>query len=177
MLKIQESSNVKKSGWIGAALLTGVTALFTLGFSDSAKPATPAALPDHPTAVHILVLDKHDTDVTKHIEVVPLPEHTRLKPGLLYPDSLKGRIQGQTFLWQRGDLVPDTTHAGAKTQDQKTVAAFRVYWKQVENTEGYDEFRNQIQQGTNVDKSWIPKVFYFDSSLAVIPGYLFIRFK
>ncbi len=109
------------------------------------------------------------------VSAVPLPASLRLRRELLHPDSLRLRIsEGALLLDEEDRNAKDTLEL--PPMRATSASEFKAYWKQVEKAEGYTAFRKQMEAGGNIDKSWVPKAYYMDSSVVVIPGYLFIRF-
>jgi hypothetical protein len=53
---------------------------------------------------------------------------------------------------------------------------FRSYWKQVEKGGGLDELRGR-QRSWDIDKTWVPHLYFFDSNLVVFPGFFVLRKK
>lgn len=161
-------------------LLTGLLALaaalspLLAGEKPSEQAAAPASRLAAPLRLPIVTLDS-GSGAQEPVSVVPLPAALRLRRALLHPDSLRLRIAEGSLRLRKEDVnaedtleLPPVRASGA--------SEFKAYWKQVEQAEGYSAFRKQMEAGGNIDKSWVPKAYYMDSSVVVIPGYLFIRF-
>ncbi len=58
----------------------------------------------------------------------------------------------------------------------KTKAEFRRYWNAFEHQEGFQEMRAQFAAADH-DKTRIPRVYLFDSSVVVYPGWVVMRRK
>jgi hypothetical protein len=54
---------------------------------------------------------------------------------------------------------------------------FRAYWAEYEKREGFDELRNQVRAHNNIDLTWVPRLYLFDSSLVIFPGWVVWRRK
>jgi hypothetical protein len=81
--------------------------------------------------------------------------------------------------------LPSTIPTDTVEMDEKTVRGssqdslsreFKKYWAQVEKAEGFDKLREQIN-ARDLDRSWIPHLYFFDSNLVVFPGWFVIRKK
>jgi len=53
---------------------------------------------------------------------------------------------------------------------------FKKYWAKVEEQEGIDKLKSQIQ-ANDIDKTWVPHFYLFDSNLVIFPGWIVIRKK
>lgn len=76
-------------------------------------------------------------------------------------------------------LANDTLELPAKTAKlgcDSFCMEFRKYWVKVEEREGFDKYRSQIQIN-DIDKTWVPHFYLFDSNVVVFPGWLLIRNK
>jgi hypothetical protein len=69
-------------------------------------------------------------------------------------------------------FVTDT----AVTVEARTRAEFRRHWKELERREGFREMRAQYA-AADPDRSRIPRVYLFDSSVVVYPGWIIVRRK
>lgn len=81
--------------------------------------------------------------------------------------------------------LPSPVSTDTVEMEEKTVRSssqdslsreFRKYWAQVEKAEGFDKVREQINS-RDLDRSWIPHLYFFDSNLVVFPGWFVIRKK
>lgn len=54
---------------------------------------------------------------------------------------------------------------------------FRKYWAEYEKREGFDELRNQVRAATDIDMVWVPRLYFFDSSLVIFPAWFVWRKK
>ena len=62
------------------------------------------------------------------------------------------------------------------TSRQRGNKEFRGYWKQVEKDGGLDQLRGR-QRSWDIDKTWVPHLYFFDSNLVVFPGFFVLRKK
>jgi hypothetical protein len=53
---------------------------------------------------------------------------------------------------------------------------FRKYWAKVEKEDGFDKLRAQMQS-RDIDRSWVPRIYLFDSNLVIFPGWFVLRKK
>lgn len=69
-------------------------------------------------------------------------------------------------------FVADT----AVSVEARTRAEFHRHWQELERREGYTRLRAQYA-AADPDRSRIPRVYLFDSSVVVYPGWIIIRRK
>lgn len=60
--------------------------------------------------------------------------------------------------------------------EARTRAEFHRHWKELERREGFREMRAQYA-AADPDRSRIPRVYLFDSSVVVYPGWIILRRK
>ena len=53
---------------------------------------------------------------------------------------------------------------------------FREYWKTAEKENGITQLQGRLASG-NIDKTWVPHLYFFDSNLVIFPGWFVIRKK
>lgn len=69
-------------------------------------------------------------------------------------------------------IIGDTALAA----EVKSHEEFRAYWKKLEETHGFKELRGQ-HVARNIDRARIPKLFLYDSSVVIYPGWIILRRK
>jgi hypothetical protein len=161
---------------------SGLPALLLIffAFGESAadqlkgNSASPLENLSSPANLQILLLDSSAMNRAEIIRVIPLPKHMRLHPRLIHPDSIRTRMSGGILRLRKGDLIAKRDSAEADRLE--TYPGFLAYWKKVESSSGYQQWLKQVNRGDNVDEPLIPQALFFDSSMAVIPGYIFLRF-
>lgn len=62
----------------------------------------------------------------------------------------------------------------AVAEEIRTQEEFRAYWKKAESESGVEALRAQYA-ARDVDKGRIPKLYLFDSSVVVYPGWIIVR--
>lgn len=82
------------------------------------------------------------------------------------------RLQTPPVLAEFEQFVKDTAIA----VEVKTKAEFRRYWNTFEREEGFQEMRAQYA-AADQDMTRIPRVYLFDSSVVVYPGWVVMRKK
>lgn len=58
----------------------------------------------------------------------------------------------------------------------KTREEFRTYWRKIEESHGFKELRGQ-HVARNIDRARIPKLFLYDSTVVIYPGWIILRRK
>ena len=53
---------------------------------------------------------------------------------------------------------------------------FREYWRRAEEENGIGELRGRLKSW-DIDKTWVPHLYFFDSSLVIFPGWIVLRRK
>jgi len=91
-----------------------------------------------------------------------------LKNGNL-TDSLM-REAGKVRRDQFESLISDSTVAHEVNSQED----FSRYWKTLESENGIEALKNQYNRA-DIDKSLVPKIFLFDSSVVVYPGVIILR--
>jgi hypothetical protein len=80
----------------------------------------------------------------------------------------------------RPDGKEDTLELPGKTSkpagSDSISREFKKYWAKVEKQEGFDKLRSQIQ-ANDIDKTWVPHFYLFDSNLVIFPGWFVLRKK
>lgn len=69
-------------------------------------------------------------------------------------------------------IIGDTALAA----EVKTREEFRAYWKKLEESHGFKDLRGQYV-ARNIDRARIPKLFLYDSSVVIYPGWIILRRK
>lgn len=159
-------------------LVAGLGMAAAKGAGKNKSGSSAASVPDRPEGIVIIPLDSAPPKLPRErIRLVPLPEHTRLKEGLIHPDTLRKRVEKGYFRLEKGDLIPDTLDPKSGLSRPEAVSReFADYWKKVESTGGFQKYRKQMLASGSLEESWVPKVMLFDSTVVVIPGYIFLRF-
>lgn len=101
-------------------------------------------------------------------EMKPGNRVLRLQDGAL-SDSLM-RQGGGLGRERFNDLMGDSTVA----RELKNREEFRRYWARVQENNGHGALKRQFE-GQDIDRSRIPKMYLFDSSVVVLPGWVILR--
>lgn len=92
------------------------------------------------------------------------------------------RFTGETFYMHKNtDTIGyDTLELPEKRTGQDSgvfrKGEFRKYWAKVEKEDGFDKLREQMQ-AQDIDRSWVPRIYLFDSNLVIFPGWFVLRKK
>lgn len=75
-----------------------------------------------------------------------------------------------------GDLGAFETRMGDSSlaREIKTQEEFRSYWRKAEAEHGITALKKQYER-EDIDKTLIPKLYLFDSSVVVYPGWIILR--
>lgn len=84
-------------------------------------------------------------------------------------------------------MATETASANQDTLELSTLTAktsrndsfsreFKKYWARVEKQDGFDKLKEQINS-RDIDRSWIPHLYFFDSNLVVFPFWFVWRQK
>ena len=103
------------------------------------------------------------------------PESDEAKPdSVLEPFYMHRNVDTLPFDSPREDTLrlPDKTASPGDSLGRE----FKKYWTKVEKEDGFDKLRAQLH-ARDIDKSWFPHWYLFDSNLVVFPGWIVIRKK
>ena len=87
-------------------------------------------------------------------------------------DSLPSAVTGRN----RTDTLELPGLSTKNSRKDSISREFRKYWAELEKREGIDELRKQLQ-ANDIDRTWVPRLYFFDSNLVVFPGWFVLRKK
>ncbi len=64
----------------------------------------------------------------------------------------------------------------AVAREIKTKDEFHRYWLKLEHEKGFEALKKQYER-QDIDKTLIPKKYFFDSSVVIYPGWIILRKK
>ena len=179
-LQLSPRSAPLKNPVLSILTFSGLATLLALTSSLSAAPpikahaadaSEPQPAPRRPQGLHAHKGDSlYVLEMLLRSEMKPDSRVLLLKNGTL-ADSLMR-------FGARGDLGAFENRMGdsALAREIKTQEEFRAYWKQAEGEEGITALKRQYER-EDIDKTLIPKLYLFDSSVVVYPGWIILRKK
>ncbi len=108
--------------------------------------------------------DSNSVESKPHAEEAAMSFHSHIKDAQQFPDA-------QTAVPHAMELPEMRVKP---THRDSVFLGFRDYWTKVEERDEFDKLRKQIA-AQDIDKSHIPRLYFFDSNLVILPGTLVIR--
>lgn len=96
------------------------------------------------------------------------PNHQNPADSIASDDSLLKPIQSLNDAVELPEKTVKSTISDSFSRE------FKKYWTQVEKADGFDKLKEQYRS-RDIDRTWVPHFYLFDSTVVVFPGWFVIR--